>query len=160
MRLRVSHLANLAVAGVLAGNEFATWAVVHRAVAERPVPEQIAMEQAITRRYLPIMPLLMTGAVASGIPVVAAARGSEDPAAIRLTLAGTGCIGVILALTLAGNMPVNLATLRATPDTDPDTWRRLRRRWNRLHSARVALDVTGFVLLLAGALRDAQSDPS
>ena len=79
----------------------------------------------------------------------------DDPAAFRLTLAGTGCLGVmVVALTLVGNMPVNLATLRATPDIDPDTWKGLRRRWNRLHSGRVALELTGFVLLFLGAMRD------
>jgi hypothetical protein len=34
---------------------------------------------------------------------------------------------------------------------DPDEWRRLRRRWDRLHSGRIVLDCAGFVLITLAA---------
>jgi hypothetical protein len=36
---------------------------------------------------------------------------------------------------------------------DPSRWRRLRRRWDRLHSARIALDTAGFALITRSAVR-------
>jgi Domain of unknown function (DUF1772) len=58
----------------------------------------------------------------------------------------------MLALTFAGNMPVNVAVLRWQEPGDPDRWRRLRRRWDRIHTVRIALDTTGFALLVAACL--------
>ena len=52
----------------------------------------------------------------------------------------------MLALTLTANVPINLRTLRFGGG-DEAAWRALRRRWDRLHTVRVALDVAGLVLL-------------
>jgi hypothetical protein len=35
---------------------------------------------------------------------------------------------------------------------DPEQWGVLRRRWDRLHTARIALDTTGFALITAAAI--------
>lgn len=39
------------VAALLVGNEFATWAVVHRQLARLPVPQHIVAGQALHRAY-------------------------------------------------------------------------------------------------------------
>jgi hypothetical protein len=63
------------------------------------------------------------------------------------------CYSARLAITLIGNMPINLQVFRWDEEHgDPDRWRRLRRRWDRLHSARVVLDSAGFVLITLAAL--------
>jgi len=49
--------------------------------------------------------------------------------ATTLTFAAAGCFAVMLAVTLALNMPINVAVLRWDEEGgDPDRWRRLRRR--------------------------------
>ena len=59
----------------------------------------------------------------------------------------------MLAITLLGNMPINMRILRWDEERgDPSEWERLRRRWDRLHSVRVALDSAGFVLITLAAL--------
>ena len=55
MILKVTRFVNLILAGLLAGNEFGTWAVVHRALWTMPTPEHIRAEQALTRRFGSIM---------------------------------------------------------------------------------------------------------
>ena len=35
---------------------------------------------------------------------------------------------------------------------DPEQWRRMRRRWDRLHAVRIVLDVAGFVLVALAAV--------
>ncbi len=149
MSISLAHTLNLAATGILVGNEFATWAVVHRAVRALPVSSQVIAEQAMTRRYLALMPVLMTATIASGVAVLVLLPAGE-PAAFRLTLAGTTCFAVMLAITLVGNMPLNAATLRATADIPEGDWRRLRRRWDALHSVRILLDVSGYLLLVVG----------
>jgi hypothetical protein len=50
-------------------------------------------------------------------------------------------------------MPINLRVFRWDEERgDPEEWRRLRRRWDRLHSVRIPLDVAGFVLITLAAL--------
>lgn len=55
----------------------------------------------------------------------------------------------MLAVTFAGNLPVNRRILAVTTDIPPDQWRALRRRWERCHTARVGLDLVAFGASLA-----------
>ena len=58
----------------------------------------------------------------------------------------------MLGITLVGNMPLNLRVFRWDEQRgDPDEWRRIRRRWDRLHSVRIVLDAAGFVLVVLAA---------
>jgi hypothetical protein len=50
----------------------------------------------------------------------------------------------MLAITLAGNVPLNGQTLRFTEAASEEEWRRIRRRWDQLHAVRVVLDSAGF----------------
>lgn len=61
-------------------------------------------------------------------------------------------LAVMVAVTLIGNMPLNVATLGSSVEIDPAAWRRVRQRWNRLHGWRVALDLGGFTLLATGGV--------
>ncbi len=56
MLSRIVRLVNLLLAALLAGNEFGTWAAVHRALWSMPTPEHIRAAQAFTRRFASIMP--------------------------------------------------------------------------------------------------------
>jgi Anthrone oxygenase len=61
----------------------------------------------------------------------------------------------MLAITLIGNMPLNLRVLRWDEEHgNPAHWRRIRRRWDRLHSARIVLDSAGFVLITLATVGD------
>jgi len=152
MALKIARFVNLVLAGLLAGNEFGTWAAVHRSLWTMPTPEHIRAEQALTRRYKSIMPFWMSSVVASCLPVLALIR---DPSAFRFTLAGMLCFTGMIVSTLRGNMPINNRTLELSPEeTPPEKWRQLRQRWDRLHTLRVILNVTGLSLLYLGTLRE------
>ena len=70
-----------------------------------------------------------------------------------LAFGAGGCYATMLAITLIGNMPINLRVFRwDEAHGDPEDWRRLRRRWDRLHNVRIPLDVAGFVLITLAAL--------
>ncbi len=142
---------SLLAAAVLTGNELGTWAVVHPAVQRLPLREQVHAEQEVTRRYGYFMPALMIVTIVAAF--VTAARLGSDSDGFSLTLAAGGCYAVMLAITLAGNVPVNVATLKFQEDDGEARWRALRRRWDRLHTVRVALDVAGLVLLILAVLR-------
>jgi hypothetical protein len=148
--LEVARFVNLALAGILAGNELGTRVAVHPALEELGTPERIRAEQEVTRRYAAIMPLWMSSVVVACGAVVALSRGTW---AYAPTLAGMACFVGMLASPLVGNVPINNRVLEMSPETDGEEFVELRERWDRLHTLRVALTVTGFALLCAGALR-------
>ena len=136
------------LAGSLAGMELASWAVVHPAIWRLDHLEQVHAEKALYRRFGQVQAPQMVATIAASVAAAAAASG----AAKTLAGAATGCLVGMLALTFAGNMPINLAVLRWEEPGDPARWTALRRRWDRIHTARVLLDTTAFALLVAACL--------
>jgi uncharacterized membrane protein len=145
----IVRFANLVLAGMLAGNEFGTWAAVHPSLEKLGPEERIRAEQEITRRYAALMPVWMGSTVVSCVLAVLFSRGR---AGFRSTLLGAACFVGMLASTRIGNVPINNRVLEMDPEKDQEEFAQLRKRWDRLHTLRVALNVAGLVSLLAGAL--------
>ena len=59
----------------------------------------------------------------------------------------------MLASTLIGNVPINDRVLELSPESDGEEFAELRERWDRLHTLRVVLNLSGLALLCLGALR-------
>jgi uncharacterized membrane protein len=142
----------IAIAGVLAGNELGTWAVVHRQLAALPTPQHVAAEQALNRGYERIMPPLMIAAVAAGAVFASLVSTGAGTTPWILAVAATICLVLMLAITLAGNVPINRATDHSSVDIDPAQWAAMRGRWNRLHDVRIVLDGAAFVLFICAGL--------
>ena len=141
-------LSSTVVTGSLAGMELASWAVVHPAVTRLEHLEEVHAEKSLYRRF----GLVQAPQMALAVTLAGLTTAAVDGNARTLAAAATGCLGGMLALTFAGNMPINLAILRWEEPGDPARWRQLRRRWDRIHTVRVALDTTAFVLLVATCL--------
>jgi hypothetical protein len=123
MALKIARFVNLLLAALISGNEFGTWAAVHRSLWNMPTPEHIRAEQTLTRRFKSIMPFWMSSVVVSSLPVLALTR-NRDPFARRFTLAGTFCFIGMMVSTLLGNMPINNRTLELSPEeTPPEEWK-------------------------------------
>ena len=151
MRSKTVRFANLVLAGMLAGNEFGTWAAVHPSLARLSSQERIRAEQEVTRRFAAIMPAWMGSAVASCVLALLVSRGSPG---FRSTLLGTACFVGMLASTRIGNVPINNRVLKMDPERDREEFAELRERWDRLHTLRVALNMAGLGFLVAGALAE------
>ena len=149
MLSKTVRFANLMLAGMLAGNEFGTWAAVHPSLERLGPRERMRAEQELTRRFGAIMPIWMGSAVVSCVLAVLVSRGS---AGFRGTLLGTACFFGMLASTRMGNVPINDRVLEMDPEGDQEEFAELRERWDRLHALRVALNVAGLGFLVAGAL--------
>jgi hypothetical protein len=147
--MEVLRYASLLLAGLLAGSELTSRVVVHPSLWRLPHDAQVKAEKLMYRRFASIDPFLMTATVITCF----AAAADEHGGAATLTLAAAGCFTVMLTMTLVLNMPINLAVLRWDEENgDPEHWRRLRRRWDRIHSARVLLDISGFALVAAAVV--------
>ena len=153
MNLKTFRFLNLVLAALLVGNEFGTRTAVHPALWALPTPAHIRAEQALTRRYGTMMPFWMSSVILSCLSVLALIPDRRS-SAFRFTLAGTACFVGMLISTLRGNVPINERTLELCPEETPaEDWRRLRERWDRLHTLRVFLNVAGLGFLYLGALR-------
>ena len=102
------RLINLLLAGILAGNEFATWSVIHPALSQLPKSAHIQAEQELVRRYGLMMPFLMTATIVSAIPLLSFSRDRRS-ASFRFTLAGMLCFMVMLGITLLATCPLTCA---------------------------------------------------
>jgi hypothetical protein len=136
-------------AGLLTGSELTSWGIVHPTLWKLDHRAQVRAEKLIYRRFAGIDPFLMTATVVACF----VAAGGLDGSSAMLALVAGGCYAAMLGITLLGNMPVNVRVFRWDEERgDPGEWRRLRRRWDRLHSVRVVLDSAGFVLIVLAAV--------
>jgi hypothetical protein len=132
------------LAGLLAGSELTSWAIVHPTLWKLDHEAQVRAEKLMYRRFASIDPFLMTATV---IACFTAAGGLSGSSA-TLALAAGACFAGMLAITLIGNMPLNVRVFRwDEAHGEPGEWRRIRRRWDRLHTVRIVLDSAGFVLI-------------
>jgi anthrone oxygenase-like protein len=144
------RLGAVVLAGVLTGSELTSQAIVHPALWKLNYPEQVRAEKLVYKRFGSIDPFLMTATTTACFIAASSLRGR----AATLALAAGGSYSTMLAITLIGNMPINLRVFRWNEhEGDPEEWRQLRRRWDRLHSIRIPLDVAGFILITLAALQ-------
>lgn len=154
--LKVVRLANLALSGVLTGNEFGGFVGFHPVMYRLPTEAHARAEQEIMARFGKIMPPFMVATIVSFIPVLSLARGQG---ASRFTLAGMICYLAMLAVTFTGNMPANRSTLALDPETvSRDELVALRRCWDRFHAVRNVLNVAGLVFAIMGTLSDTEPE--
>ena len=109
-------------------------------------------------RFGKIMPPFMTAAILSFVPVLSLLKDRRSPS-FFFTLLGMVCYVAMLAVTFAGNMPVNRRMLEINVDTvSGEELMELRRRWDRFHAARNVLNLLGFASALLGALSEDTND--
>lgn len=152
MALKIARLINLVLAGTLTGHELGGLVAVHPALAKLPPVASLQAEQEVYRRNGMIMPFYMSATLASFIPVLALERDRGTPG-FRFSLAGATCFAAMLGITLTQNLPINSRIVELpADDTSVEEFRELRARWDRLHTGRNLLNLTGLVCTCLGAL--------
>jgi uncharacterized membrane protein len=157
MALKIVRFINLLLATMLAGNAVGSVVFVDPALSTLPTRSHVEAERAITRRYLPIMRVLMPATVASCLALLGLRRERKDSASFRLTLAGTVGFMGMLGVTLI-EIPINRRTLDASPESPPADWAELRARWERFNLLRTGLEVAGWICLYLGAMSEAREE--
>lgn len=148
---RAVQFTGITLTGLLAGNELGTLIGAHPALRSLPLHQEIEAERALTTRLGRIMPFYMTGALVAAVSAAVDRRGAPG---LRLAGASAGATALTLAITLVGNVPLNARTAAFPADGAAVDWAALRGRWERLHRARVLLDLIAFGCLTTAALHD------
>lgn len=149
--MRKAQFAGLSLTGLLAGNEVSTMIALHPALRALPLRSQIEAERALTARLGRIMPFYMGSTLAAASAAAVERRGGRG---FGLALLSAGSTAAMLAMTLKVQLPLNERTVEFSPDGEAEEWSAIRRRWERFHRARVALDLIAFGCLAAAALDD------
>lgn len=137
------------LSGLLTGSELTSWGIVHPTLWRLEHSEQVRAEKLVYRRFGTVDPFLQTATITACFAAAQGMRGRDR----ALALAAGASYSLMLAITLIGNMPINLRVFRwDEAHGDPEQWRTLRRRWDRLHTARIALDTAGFALITTAAV--------
>jgi len=148
---RAVQFAGVAMTGLLAGNELGTLIGAHPALRSLPLPVEMQAERAFTARLGRFMPAYMTGALVAAVAAAVDRRGAPG---LRLATGAAAANALALAITLAGNVPLDARTLSYPAEGSAEGWAALRDRWEQLHAVRVLLDLRVFGALTAAALGD------
>lgn len=136
-------LTTLLVTGFVGCAEFASVALVHPVVRRLPVESQLVMEQGLLRTYGIVMPFGMTAAAV--LPGVLAQQSGG-----LWFWSAAAVLALALVVTVLGNVPINLRTLRISGRRPPNGFVPMRRRWDVYQAVRGSLQLLGFVLVCLG----------
>ena len=138
------------VTGIMVGVEFAVAVFVNPMLLRLPAGPALQARADGARLGGRVMPFWYIGSLFLTAWLAAATWGG--PAGDAATAAAALlAVSVVLSITLL--VPINSRSATWTADHHPADWREQQQRWDRLHYARVAIIVAGFVLaLVAGTL--------
>ena len=97
-----------------------------------------------------VMPILGNAAIIFLALGVFFAR--EVPGGFTLSIAGLALVVSNMLVTLIVNVPINRKVQTWKPDSPPDEWKSLRDRWEKFHSIRTLLIVSGFICYTASVV--------
>jgi hypothetical protein len=143
--MEIVQFAALVLTSLSMGVHFGTW------LTEAPLRETQSgalfteVQQGRDRVAARVMPILGNAAILSVAACVVLARAI--PGAFALSLAALILIIGDMAVTLAGNVPINKQVQSWKVTAPPPEWAALRDRWEKLHTMRTVLIVSGFALL-------------
>lgn len=137
------EIAAILVIGFVGSAEFGSAALVHPVIRKLDPDDQLVFEKGLLSTFGRVMPVGMTLATVLAISLaVATTSGWLITAAVSLALA--------LAVTIIGNVPINLRTGRINQETAPDGFIAMRRRWDAFQLIRGSLQLVGFILVTIG----------
>lgn len=144
-RMDVFGVAVLFLTGFAACAEFGSYAFVHPVVRRLPAAELIAFEQGLLRTFGRAYPVLMP---VVGLMLIGHAIWPDDEGGLPVWrwLAVVAWLVATLT-TLIVNVPINTATARWDPQSPPDDWRSVRRRWDLFQGWRAWLLMSAFLML-------------
>lgn len=131
------------VIGFVGAAEFGSAAFVHPVIRKLRPDDQLVFEQGLLKTFGRLMPVGMTAAT-----VLAIILAIETPSPWLIGAAAG--LGIALAVTIIGNVPINSKTGRIDSETAPEGFIAMRRRWDKFQLARASLQLLGFILVTIG----------
>ena len=137
------------VFGVMVGVEFAVAVFVGPMLRRLPIGSWIEGSADGARVLGRVMPFWYIGSLLL-VTWLAAAKWGGSAGAAAVAAAALLVVSVVMSVTLL--VPIANRSGTWTADHHPADWREQQQRWDRLHYARVAIIVAGFVLTLVAGM--------
>jgi uncharacterized membrane protein len=142
-------IATAAVAGIMAGNEFAVAAFVHPQLRKLSNTAHAQTAALLAGALGKMMPLWYGLALALILGAAFEHRPVSSGPGLFILLAGVFW-GATIVFTVTMLVPINNRIAKMNPEHPYDCWLQDRCRWDQLHQVRVALLIMAFLLLLTG----------
>lgn len=138
------------VVGTMVGVEFAVAVFVNPIFLRLPAGAALQARADGGRVLGRVMPFWYVGSLVLTAGL-AAATWDRSGAGAGAAVAAAALLAVSVVMSVALLVPINNRSVTWTADDHPDDYREQQQRWDRLHYARVAIIVAGFVLTVAAA---------
>jgi hypothetical protein len=149
--LRIWEVISIFLSASVAGMFFGPWVALTRTIGAFPPNVLIAIVSRMNRNMAPVMTVLLPAALLSMIPVLLISHDAR-PCTFYLTLAAFALFVVSLLVTMIVEVPIVKQIETWTVSSLPGNWQLLRDRWGAFHVVRIVAGISGFVLLLVGAV--------
>jgi uncharacterized membrane protein len=136
------------VVGTMVGVEFAVAVFVNPILLRLPAGSSLEARADGARVLGRVMPFWYFASVILTAGLAAATQGD---AATGAAIAAAALLIVSVVMSLALLVPINNRSATWTASDHPDDWREQQQRWDRLHYARMAIILAGFVLTVVAA---------
>jgi hypothetical protein len=146
--LAVLAVVTATVVGTMVGVEFAVAVFVNPILLRLPAGPAFQARADGARVLGRVMPFWYIGALILTAGLAVATWG--NPAA-GAAIAASVLLAVSVVMSIVLLVPIASRSATWTADDHPADWREQNRRWDRLHYARVAIIIAGFVLTLVAA---------
>ena len=133
------------VVGIMVGVEFAVAVFVNPILLRLPAGPSLEARADGGRILGRVMPFWYFGSL---ILVTWLAAANWGGPAGNAAVAAAALLAVSVVMSIALLVPINNRSATWTAENHPADWRAQHQRWDRLHYARVAIIVAGFVLTL------------
>ena len=148
---RVLSTLVLLLSGWLAGAESASWALLQPVVARLDDTPQIRMQQGMLRTFGRVMPVLLP--LTSALIVLTTVMAPAGAPRVLWLIAAVAA-AVLIAFTLAVNVPINKRALTWDAEHPPEGWRTDRHRWHTYQGVRVVLLAVWFLCAVGAVTLD------
>ena len=138
------------VVGTMVGVEFAVAVFVNPIFLRLPAGAALQARADGGRVLGRVMPFWYVGSLLLTAGLAAATWGRSSAGAGAAT-AAAALLAVSVVMSVALLVPINNRSVTWTASDHPDDYREQQQRWDRLHYARVAIIVAGFVLAAVAA---------
>ncbi|HIZ99291.1 MAG TPA: DUF1772 domain-containing protein [Candidatus Janibacter merdipullorum] len=136
------------VVGLMVGVELAVAVVVNPILSRLPTEAGVVGRAHGARMLGRAMPVWYVGSLVLVVTLGVSVWGT--PASVA-ALVGAALLAISVVMSILLLVPINNQSLTWTPDDRPDDWRDQQRRWDALHSLRVAVIIVAFALVGATA---------
>jgi uncharacterized membrane protein len=133
--------------GLMCGSELNVAAFAHPTIARQRPEVRILLRSSYARLFGRVMPFWMPGSTLLNLllvlPFEHLSKSARHLAAIALAIQI-----VAVVFSLIGPVPINNRIAKWTPESVPDDWMALERRWDTYHWIRTSALILAFALLV------------